>query len=300
MARPEVILAASDLSANSEIALRRAVFIAREHGARLELLHVLENSSSLSLPEGIGDERLFREAIREAEERLQRQAEKTVGQDIPLRCRVEVGKDFVVIIRHARQVAAGLVVMAAHGSHSIRDRFLGTTPEKVVRKGEFPVLTVRKPPVGAYERVLVATDFSEGSQRALLTTLALAPGARIDLLHVYELWGQGRLALAGGGEDALARYHQMSRGHAETKMDEFLQGIDLAGRQIERHFRHGHPSTLISQMAGELKAELVATGTEGRSGLPYILLGSVAEHVLLHAPCDVLTVRPSDFRFELP
>lgn len=300
MARPEVILVASDLSAKSEIALRRAALIAREHRARLELLHVLENVSREGLPKGPEDERLLREETRGAEERLQRQVEKTVGQDVPFRCGVLVGKDFVIIIRHARRVAADLVVMAAHGSHSIRDRFLGTTPEKVVRKGEFPVLTVRKPPVGAYARVLVATDFSEGSRQALLTALAVAPEARLDLLHVYELWGQGRLALAGGSEEAAARYHQLARGHAERQMDEFLQGIDLAGRRIERHFRHGHPSALISLLAGELEADLVATGTEGRSGLPYILLGSVAEHVLLHAPCDVLTVRPPDFRFELP
>ena len=83
-------------------------------------------------------------------------------------------------------------------------------------------------------------------------------------------------------------------------MTEWLRGIDFGSRQIDRHFRYGHPGALIPQIARELATDLVAMGTAGRSGLPYILLGSVAEHVLREAPCDVLTVRPTDFRFELP
>ena len=300
MHHPGTILATSDLSENSTPALQRAALLAREHGARLELLHVLENFSHEDLPEGSDSGTFLRELTRDCEEALRRQAENSVGPDIPFDCRIETGKDFVTIIRHAREVAANLIVLGAHGSHSVRDLFLGTTPERVIRKGGIPVLTVRGSPRRSYERVLAAIDFSEGSRQALLTALALAPGARLDLLHGYELWGLGRLSMAGGEEKIVPRYHQQIWDHAEKRMDEFLQGIDLAGRKVERHFRSGHPPALISDLAGDLQADLVAMGTEGRSGLPYILIGSVAERVLHQAPCDVLTVRPPGFRFELP
>jgi len=49
-----------------------------------------------------------------------------------------------------------------------------------------------------------------------------------------------------------------------------------------------------------MRAELVAVGTTGRTGIPHILLGSVAEHVLRETPCDVLVTRVKPAVFELP
>jgi universal stress protein E len=57
---------------------------------------------------------------------------------------------------------------------------------------------------------------------------------------------------------------------------------------------------VIAQLAAGRQAELVAMGTTGRSGLPYILIGSVAEKTLPAVPCDILVVRPHGFHFELP
>lgn len=299
----KTILAASDLSEKSAVALRRAAQLAREHDARLELLHVVEALPQEDIPAPLRV--LFassplQQLIDTARERLERQAERAVDGAIAYHCRVETGKDFVTIIRAARQMPADLIVIGAHGSHSLRDHFLGTTAEKVVRKGGLPVLVVKNRTVAPYRRVLVPTDFSDAVRQALATALVLAPEAHLDLLHVYTLWGEGRLSLADSDEGTREKYHQQAREAAEAAMEEWLRDIDLGTRQIDRHFRHGHPGALISPMARELATDLVAMGTAGRSGLPYILLGSVAEHTLREAPCDVLTVRPAEFRFELP
>lgn len=64
--------------------------------------------------------------------------------------------------------------------------------------------------------------------------------------------------------------------------------------------KHGRASHVIPKTAKRVRADLVAVGTTGRTGLPYILLGSVAEHVLREAPCDVLVARTEAVRFELP
>jgi len=291
----KTILAASDLSEKSRVALSRAALLASDHGARLELLHVVEDVDR--------EQHLAphpSQAHQVALHRLTEEASAAIPGGIAYHCRVDAGKAFVAIIRAARQMPADLIVIAAHGSHSIRDIFLGTTAEKVVRKGGLPVLVAKNPSVAPYRRVLVPTDFSEASRQAMFAALALAPKAHLDLLHVYEAWGEGRLSLADPSGEARERYRQQAREGAEAAMAEWLRGIDLGSRQVKRHFRHGHPGALIPQVAGELKADLVAMGTAGRTGLPYILLGSVAEHVLREAPCDVLTVRPAGFRFELP
>jgi len=303
MPKPETILAASDLSENSAVALKRAAILARQNGARLELLHVVEDLPQEAIPAPLRvlvTASSLQQLTEAALKKLEQQAERAVGREIACHCRVETGKDFVAIIRAARQLPADLIVIGAHGSHSLKDLFLGTTAERVVRKGGIPVLVVKNRTVAPYRRLLVPTDFSAAARQALLTALTLAPEAHLDLLHVYTLWGEGRLSLADTGEETREKYHRQVREAAEAAMTEWLRGIDLGGRQVERHFGHEHPGALIPQLAKKLATDLLAMGTAGRSGLPYILLGSVAEHALREAPCDVLTVRPAGFSFELP
>jgi nucleotide-binding universal stress UspA family protein len=231
---------------------------------------------------------------------LTRQAEQTVKGEIRCNCQVETGKDFVAVIGAARRLAADLIVVGAHGSHSLQDLFLGTTAEKIVRKGGISVLVVKNGSVVPYRRVLVPTDFSDTARQALGAALELFPEAHFDLLHVYTFWGEGRLGLADLSKKTREQYQQQIQHGAEAAMTEWLQGLDLDTRRIQRHFRQGHPGALIPQLASELATDLVTMGTTGRSGLPYILLGSVAEHALREAPCDVLLVRQPGFRFELP
>lgn len=303
MIPPKIILAASDLSEKSALVIERAALLARHTGAHLELLHVVEDRSQKEVPAPLQDlvaASLLQQLKDAAREKLEGQPEQAVEKEIGYNCRVENGKDFVVIIRSARQLDAGLIVIGAHGSHSLRDFFLGTTAEKVVRKSGLPVLVVKNRTLTPYRRLLVPTDFSDAARQALLAALTLAPEAHLDLLHVYEFWGEGRLSLADSSKELREQYHRTVREGAEIEMAEWLRGIDLGSRPVERHFRHGHPGTLIPQLAKELNVDLVAMGTAGRTGLPYILIGSVAEHALREAPCDVLMVRPATFRFELP
>ncbi|BCR03582.1 hypothetical protein DESUT3_06510 [Desulfuromonas versatilis] len=301
MTKLKTILVASDLSVNADSAIRRAALLAKQSGAKLELLHVLEDwpweaPDSLQLP----PEPLLRLLTDEAREMLQEQADRTAGDGLRLDLRVEAGRGFVGIIRRARKIGADLIVVGAHGRRSMRDLFLGTTAEKVARKGDRPVLVVKTPAETPYRRVLAPTDFSEASRRAFFTALDLAPDASFDLLHVYRLWGAGRLSLATIGDEGLQRYHRQLLEKAETQMKEYLHDVNLGTRRLKRHLRQGHPPSLIPAQAAELGVDLVAVGTEGLSGLPYLLLGSVAEHVMRHAECDVLAVKPSNFRFQLP
>ena len=58
----------------------------------------------------------------------------------------------------------------------------------------------------------------------------------------------------------------------------------------------GHPAETIVRMARELAVDLIIMATHGRTGVSHLLLGSVAEHVVRHAPCPVLTVRQQEQR----
>jgi universal stress protein E len=293
MTKIKKALAATDFSEQSRLAIRRAALICQEHSARLELLHVVEEFPP---PELITPDQFMEEARR----KLQDEAESALSLGVECGCRVETGKDFVAIIQSARKVTADLIVVGAHGRHSLRDNFFGTTAQKLVRKAGIPVLVVKQPARSSYRRLLVPTDFSEASLQALSSAKILAPGAAIDLLHVYGFWGEEQLSMAHASEKARERYRQRTELWATTSMDEWLQGVDLAGTEVEEHVRKGYASSAIVQFATQRSPDLVAMGTVGRSGHRNVLLGSVTEHVLRTVPCDILAVRSGEFHFELP
>ena len=287
------VLAATDLSDSSRDAASRAVQLCLEHGAQLELLHVLEDLPPLAMLS-------MDQVLEDARTALAQEVATLVPSGVSCRLAVETGKDFVTIVRNARKMMADVIVIGAHGHHVLRDYILGTTAEKLIRKAAFPVLVVRQAPQGAYRCLLVPTDFSEASRQALAAASVIAPGASIDLLHAYGFWGEGRLSMAGAGAESLESYRQQTEIAARTMMDEWLQNLDLAGHRVEQHFRQGHAATVITQFVAERQHDLVVMGTSGRSGLPYILLGSVTEQALRTVPCDTLTIRPKEFHFELP
>ncbi len=300
MTAPLTILVASDLSKKSALAMKRAAALADELGARLELLHVVEETLlDYLLPQKQTDHSIS-ELIERASTELQNQAEREIPENVAYQCRIETGKAFLTIIRTARQMEADLIVVAARGRHSLRNLLIGTTTERIVRNGGLPVLVVKKAPRTSYRRVLVPTDFSAGAGHALSTVLQLAPDAQIDLLHVYTLWGEGYLASSPIADADQLRYEREMRSRASSSMAAWLDGMQLGDRRIRQHIRRGRPGALIPKIAKEMAVDLVAMGTTGRSGLSYILLGSVAEHALWQVPCDLLVARPGGFRFELP
>jgi nucleotide-binding universal stress UspA family protein len=83
-------------------------------------------------------------------------------------------------------------------------------------------------------------------------------------------------------------------------MKDFIRRMDLNGRSIVRLLRYGRAPHVITAAAQRLRPELICVGSVGRTGLPQILLGSVAEHVLREVSCDILVARSGSLTFELP
>jgi nucleotide-binding universal stress UspA family protein len=120
------ILAATDFSTRSQRALRRAGLLARERGAELALVHVVDDDQP---PDLVALET--------------REAERTLGEQISamaelrgVRCRslVVAGDPFDGILRTAASTGADVVVMGAHRKQLLRDIFVGTTIERVIRR----------------------------------------------------------------------------------------------------------------------------------------------------------------------
>lgn len=137
-------------------------------------------------------------------------------------------------------------------------------------------------------RLLFATDFSPGASRAQEYALFLARtyGAELLVLHVWERYP----TLAA---DAYADPFLLEPVRAEVAgfLDELTERLKQAGARAASAHAIGIASEEILKHAQEQAVELIVVGTQGRTGLEHVLLGSTAERVVKGAPCPVLTVR---------
>jgi glycine betaine transporter len=135
------------------------------------------------------------------------------------------------------------------------------------------------------KKILVATDFSEGSDEALAQAIDLGrkTGATLQVLHVLEV---------GVGEFPL--YYTADAGGIVAYIDrELSRRADravAAGLPCQTRMLEGNTPEEIVREARESGADLIVIGTHGRRGLAHAVLGSVAERVVQHAGCPVLTV----------
>jgi len=137
-------------------------------------------------------------------------------------------------------------------------------------------------------RILLATDGSAEAARAHDMALFVAKTCRadLDILTVLE-------APPGMDTDYQINrlYLDQLQKEAGQVLDRLVREAGGYGIRARASIRHGVPVQQITEMARELKSDLVVMGTRGRTGLAHVLLGSTAEGVVRGAPCPVLTVR---------
>ncbi len=142
-----------------------------------------------------------------------------------------------------------------------------------------------------FKKIILATDFSDMSKDASSHALQLARTYQAELkaLHVFDIsaWNipshdyLATDAVVEGLEEAIQR--------GKNALKELAKSFDL---EVETIFTEGDPGHEIVRVAEELNADLIVLGTHGYSGWKHFTIGSVAELVVRHAPCAVLTIRP--------
>ena len=158
----------------------------------------------------------------------------------------------------------------------------------------------RKPGAISLKNILYATDFSPTSESALPYAAALCRhfGSTLHLAHVLS---DANLMLMTGGVDyvCLETVYEAARDEANKKIQEITNRLGKI--PCRPYVRHGQVWTNLSGIVAENRIDLIVIGTHDRPGWETLFLGSVAEEILRHAPCPVLTVGPQvRGRFRLP
>ena len=133
----------------------------------------------------------------------------------------------------------------------------------------------------AISRILVPVDFSPHSEFAFhyATALASRLGASVDLLHIMEEDLQENLIEEG-----------------ERRLERYRSIVEGPGVPMVTTVRTGQPAQTITEYARSIGTDLIVMGTHGRYGFTHPFMGSVAERVVRHPPCPVLTLSDSATR----
>ncbi len=140
-----------------------------------------------------------------------------------------------------------------------------------------------------YRHLVAATDFSDSSESALAVAAALARrfDAHVDLVHAYapSLFAA---ALPGADPDIRVKMMESAKHALERVRDKTFRGISVDPHAIQAD----HAALAVVDHA-RVGASLIVVGTHSRTGLPRLMIGSVAEAIARYASCDVLVVPPS-------
>ncbi len=299
------ILVGTDFSAESEVALDHAVRMARHVGAELLLAHagtVIDTADAALAPESaalLEYERIVAEHAAENRAHLAELVARVRQSGVNAAEQIVNGFPDTGISEAADELDVDMVVMGTHGRTGLKRILLGSVAERVVRLCRRHVMVARPLQGGqeaGYSRVLVPTDFSPRAELALEIALELvAAGGQIELLHAWSL-----PALTGSLVPSRV---------SESALEPVRKSLDAGAREKGEALiaRHPRPSvqmalTIVNDSAAHAidKAaaghDLIVMGGHGRRGLRRLILGSVAEATVRHAPCSVLVVHewPAD------
>lgn len=295
------ILVPIDFSQMSIRTIEMAKSLATRFGASIHLAHVHHWQypadfvgpviSSGFLPESFGEQ--WNKQLAEELKIVASKAGLSPGDQTHLR---KGAAPFDQICRLAQEIPADLIVMPTHGYAGFKHVFLGSTAERVVQHSPCPVFVVRQPGKRApekksrYKRILVPIDFSACSREGLQYAIGFAKEfeARIILVHatylgyIYSSEGTAIYDVPG--------LQKATRRNAERQMRKLVRAAKFGEVKFEAIFTEGSPVLDICAVAKNHDADLIMTSTHGLTGFEHVLIGSIAERVVRHAPCSVLVV----------
>jgi len=282
----QTIMVATDFSERSDRALRRATLLAKQFGADVTLVHVVDDDQ----PAYIVD------SEREQAESLLRRLADTMHKVDGVACdaRVITSTPFAGIVQVVEEFGPDLLVIGPHRRQVLKDAFVGTTAERAIRSVNCPVLMANAPPAASYRHVLQTTDMSDVSADAIrrFSSLGIGRTTHNSMLYVYDVPALHLVRFETPSNDEREYLLKQQRNEAARQLSDFLRSTGAT--DLDMILRH-QASTVayeILRAADEEKADLIVISTRGRGGIAKLFLGSIAEQVLAQSSIDVLAVPP--------
>jgi nucleotide-binding universal stress UspA family protein len=299
MLRLNKILVPTDFSPASGDALTSACQWGRSFGAEIHVVHVLQSlrPDLFPSPATVTDPRSAPATLREhAEAELETRRRRASRQGVAVKCVAKEGLSAAgTLLEYAQENDVDLIAMSTHGRRGVRRMILGSVTEEVVQCSTHPVLTIvagERPAALRPDHILVPVDLAEHSKKAVAHAkhLAAAFGADLRLLHVIvEMPLPGYYD--GTGFPGLAYTSPTLEKQAVEGLESIYAEAGGPSVPVEYHLEHGLAVEQILRFASTHRTDLLVLASHGLTGLPHLLMGSVAERLVRRASCPVFTVK---------
>jgi len=295
--------------------LLKAAAIARASGARIELFHAINEPEALdALRRGLVTGHPAREIIDRitgrSNKRLARLAELKEFRGLKVTCNATW--DFPpheAIIRHALSSDADLVIASIQPKAVGGRLLLANTDWELIRHCPCPVLLVKSKRAWSKPAVVAAIDpFHAHDKPAALDRRILEAGKYLaqtlrGSLHAFHAYMP--LVLIGpasaSGAMAVVVPAEMEDIHSEQVRQGFDRAVAAFGvTAARRHLEMGTVLDELAQVVNSTRAGIVVTGAVSRSALKRFFIGNTAERTLDRLECDLLIVKPREFRSRVP
>ncbi|MCP4438050.1 MAG: universal stress protein [Aureispira sp.] len=271
------ILVPTDFSDCAAHAKDAALQLAKKTGAALTYIHIMDiprnwgvlgNGKLLDYPEQI------REQIGVAEVQMDNLVKMATKEGVTAKKILTYDQNLEDLIRHIENHDYDMVVMGSHGASGMKEVFLGSVAQKVLRGSTAPVLVIKsKIEDLKIENIAFASTFKEDVDEPFryIKTIADAFGAKIHLVYINMPF-------------AFEETHK-----SEARMQAFLDKFPVSNCTMNI-FNSFDEEAGILQFAKQHKIDLIATTTHGKSGFIQMLSPSITESLANHAQQLVLSV----------
>jgi len=275
----KTIIVPVDFSKYSEYALKAASLLAKKNDVEIIALHMLDiQADSFSESPSYAQERtVFLYEL--AKRRFQTFLKKEYLKGIKVTPIVKHFKIFSEINEIAKEENADLIIMGSHGVSGLKEFFIGSNTEKVIRFSEIPVLVIKNDLEDFnFKDVVFATDFSKNSVDAYVRTKSVIKEFKGRMHVIYVNTPYQDFKTTSEMENLAVEFLNIAEGGiGKLKEIKFVS---------DRTIEDG-----ILNFANSLGADLIAVSTHGRKGLSHLFSGSISEDIANHATLPILTIK---------
>lgn len=293
-------LAAAELNAPTQEAVTRAIWLASRQSAELTFFSALDVSAHT--------QELLRDDLEKVSETVEDAAgavlaelvERAGREGVAARSRLVFGKPWVEIIKQVLRENHDLCVVGTRDLGIASRLLFGSTGLKLLHNCPCPVWVTKPDPDVTDLNILVPSDFSEVSQRAL--EIAVNGGQLVDtkihLLHAIDAHLDNRMWLTGMPDEKIRAFHEKKRQDALEALNEQLAQTDFRTltHGVQVHVKGGPADLVILNAIDEFGIDLLVMGTIARTGIPGVLIGNTAERLLSQVSCSVLALKPDGWK----
>lgn len=272
------IIVPTDFSDQASQALKFAVDVASQSNGEILLVHVVDLPTinrTLLDPTKYVDDSIVKEASLRAQKGFDKLISKYSDSGIKIKTTVEFGNPSLATIKLIEDKKADLVVMGTKGATGLKEIFVGSNTEKIVRGSRVPVISIPKASkVEAIKDIVFPNSLREENEALTLQVKALQNFFKATLHIVYV--------------NTPATFKRDFETLASLKS--YAKRYLFKNHEIHVYNDHSEQDGTMN-FATDIGADMIAMGTHGRHGLAHLFSGSIAEDVVNHVKCPIWTLR---------